>query len=280
MNMYTPPLVHGLLLVGGKSRRMGQDKAEIKLGSGKTLRDRGLDVLSKLEIQSFLSVANDDQRKYEARTIRDRVPDLGPLGALDSAFAVQPDHAWLVIACDMPNLTPKTLRTLLDARDPSKSATCFLNPVDGMAEPLCSIYEPSAASAISEAVQDKRLCARSLLASLSLHGVIAEDPEALANCNRPEHLLELKLQKKSPGKEKKITIEFFASLREKAQEEATEITTTAITAAGLWDELRLKHGFHHDIDTVRLALNDEFSPWSTKLKEGDRAAFLPPFAGG
>ena len=193
---------------------MGQDKAELKVGNGKeTLRKRGLDTLSKLEIKSFLSIAADDERSYEVNTIRDREADMGPLGALDSAFAVQPDHAWLVVACDMPNLSPETLQKLLAQRDPAKSATCYLNPVDGLAEPLCTIYEPAAAAAIREAVRYKRLCARRLLANLSLQGVLLDDPNALMNCNRPEHLTELELRKKHPRKEKKISVEFFASLR-------------------------------------------------------------------
>lgn len=278
--MFTPPLLHGLLLAGGKSRRMGKDKADLVVTGDKPLRDRGLDILSKLDIHTFLSIAADDKRSYQARTIRDRLDDMGPLGAIDSAFAVQPDHAWLVVACDMPNLTPAALKTLIEARDPTKAATCYLNPVDGMAEPLCTIYEPRAAAAISKAVHDKHLCARRLLASLELHGIIADEPDTLANCNRPEHVKELTLRKKSPIREKTISVEYFASLREQANNTNEQVQTTAMTAAGLWEELRLKHGFKADLDTVRLALNDEFAPWTTQLKDGDSAAFLPPFAGG
>ena len=278
--MFTPPLIHGLLLAGGKSRRMGKDKAELKIDGKHTMREKSLKLLSDLEIHSFLSIATDDQRSYNIRTIRDRVANMGPLGAIDSAFAVQPDHAWLVIACDMPNLSSDTLKTLIANRDPKKSATCYLSPVDEFPEPLCAIYEPSAASQISEAVKHKHLCARRLLASLPLHGVLLQNTDALVNCNRPEHLEELRLRKKQTVKEKNLTIEFFASLKEQVQEAEPKITTQSATAAGLWDELRLKHGFKHDLDTVRLAINDEFAPWTTKLNDGDHLAFLPPFAGG
>ena len=278
--MEDEPTVQGLLLIGGKSSRMGRDKAGIEIAPGQTLQQRALSLLEDLGLQAHLAVAADDERSHAAPLIRDLEPDLGPLGAIYSALQSYPDHAWLVLACDMPNLDREALGNLLAARDPGMDCTCFLNPADDHPEPLCAIYEPSALPAVAEAIGARRLCARKLLRSLSRRDLAAPNARLLDNCNRPEHLAELEIDRQREASEKTVSVEYFASLREPAGRSHEEVTTMAHTAAGLWDELRLRYGFHLDLDAVRLAHNDEFADWTCELREGDRLAFLPPFAGG
>ena len=278
--MQDDPSIQGLLLIGGQSSRMGRDKAGIEIAPGQTLQDRAVALFKELGLEAFLSVASSDDRPQPLPVIRDLEENLGPLGAISSAFKSQPGHAWLVLACDMPNLQKGALQSLLQERDPSRDCTCFLNPADDHPEPLCAIYEPSAAPAITAAVNKRRLCARKLLRSLNRKELPAPSTKLLDNCNRPEHLTELEMQRTRPAVTKNVTVEYFASLREPAGTAREEVTTEVHTAAGLWDELRLRHGFHLDLDAVRLARNDEFAEWTTPLSDGDRLSFLPPFAGG
>lgn len=277
--MSTPPL-NGLLLAGGKSRRMGSDKADLTVHGNESLRDRGMRILGGVTADCFLSIASDDDRPYTIPTLRDAIPDHGPLGGILTALELTPDHAWLVLACDLPNLGADTIAHLVAARDPAADATCFRSPVDDVPEALCTIYEPSAVRALRKTVDRGKLCARRFLDSLQVHAITLDNEAALQNCNRPEDLEELRLQAEEGRTEKDVTIEFFAKLRDDAGCSTVPHTTRAATAAGLWDEIRLRHNLSMDLDTVRLAVNDEFAPWTHPLSPDDRIAFMPPFAGG
>lgn len=274
-----PPL-NGLLLVGGKSRRMGRDKAELTIHGDESLRERGLRLLGEITAQTYLSIAADDTRPYSVPTLRDAIPNQGPLGGIHTALQSAPDHAWLVVACDLSELDPDTLAHLIASRDPSVGATVFLSDIDGIPEPLCTIYEPAAGTILRKAIEAKDLCARRFLRSLQLHAIPLPSAGALHNCNRPEDIAELRAKASTGSIEKSVTLEFFAKLRDEAGCSSKPYTTRAATAAGLWDEISLLHKHSMDLDTVRLAVNDEFADWSHPLADQDRLAFMPPFAGG
>ena len=270
----TPPL-HGLLLAGGKSRRMGSDKAELVVDGELSLRDRGLQLLDVVTAETHLSIAQDDQRSYQSDTIRDLRPDAGPLAGLEAAFQQAPGAAWLVTACDLPFLTGSVLQFLREARDPDREATCFTSRFDGRPEPLCAIYEPSAATALTRALAGEMRCARKFL--YSLHRREHDIPD---NCNRPEDLEEARLTLRNGRTTKTIMVEYCGILREDTGTAAEELETTAVTAAGLWEELRMSRNLSLGLEAVRIAINDEFQPWSHPLAHQDKLTLFPPFAGG
>jgi molybdopterin-guanine dinucleotide biosynthesis protein A len=274
------PPINGLLLVGGRSRRMGCDKAELAVRGSESLRDRGLRLLRGVAEDVHLSIAADDQRSYSVPTLADRVADQGPLGGILTALESTPGKAWLVMACDLPNVDEETLAHLVAARDPESDVTCFRSEIDGVAEPLCAIYEPSALDPLRADVEAGRLCARRFLDGLTVCSLLSPTSGSLQNCNRPEDVEELRRRDVEGGAEKSVTVEFFAKLRDEAGYGQKEHTTRAATAAGLWDEMRVLHGLSMDLETVRVAINDEFADWRQPLKDGDRVAFMPPFAGG
>ena len=77
-----------------------------------------------------------------------------------------------------------------------------------------------------------------------------------------------------------LHVRYFAILREQRGLAQEEIETAAATAAECYEELRGRHGFTLPADRLRVAVNDEFAPWSALLGEGDTLAFIPPVAGG
>ena len=117
--------LHGLLLAGGKSRRMGSDKADLVVHGALSLRDRGLQLLAGFTELTHLSISRDDKRSYETATVRDLRADAGPLAGLEAAFRKVPDAAWLVTACDLPFLTEGVLQHLCESRDTGCDATCW-----------------------------------------------------------------------------------------------------------------------------------------------------------
>ncbi len=272
--------LNGLLLAGGKSRRMGSDKADLVLADGLSLRDQGLELLNLVTEETYLSTAGDDRRTYHCNTIPDLRHDAGPLAGLEAAFARAPEAAWLVTACDLPLLTSSVLQCLREARDPDREATCFISRFDGKPEPLCTIYEPASAKALAHNLSKKTYCARRFLSSLDRRELDLPEKSALDNCNRPEDLQEARIALENGRSAKTIVVEYCGVLREDAGMSNEEVHTESATAAGLWEELRMSRGLSLELDAVRIAINDEFQSWNHPLASQDKLTLFPPFAGG
>jgi molybdopterin converting factor small subunit len=74
----------------------------------------------------------------------------------------------------------------------------------------------------------------------------------------------------------KVTIHYFAMLREEARRDSEVRTTTATTPRQLYAEL----GFSMPVTNLRAAVNDAFVAMDTPLNDGDEITFIPPVAGG
>lgn len=78
---------------------------------------------------------------------------------------------------------------------------------------------------------------------------------------------------------KTLVIEYFAIFRDHAGLDNETLQTAADTPAELFAELTARHGFP-ELETVKVAINDEFGDWNARLSEGDSVVFIPPVAGG
>jgi len=79
---------------------------------------------------------------------------------------------------------------------------------------------------------------------------------------------------------KTVRVRYFAVLREQRGLDEEEVATGASTAAEVYEELRARHRFTLPCGRLRVAINDDFAPWPSKVRDGDALAFLPPVAGG
>jgi sulfur-carrier protein len=79
---------------------------------------------------------------------------------------------------------------------------------------------------------------------------------------------------------KTIRVQYFALLRDQRGLADEKLSTAADTPAGLYAELRARHGFTLPVEQLRVAVNDEFARWDSTLNEGDALVFIPPVAGG
>ena len=180
------PRIHGLVLAGGRSSRMKRDKASIEFRAGETQLDAAMKLLEGRVARAYVSV-RDDQKDDPARARYPRIVDRGdiegPIAGISAAFASSADVAWLVIACDLPFLDAQTLDTLLLARDPGFDATAFRSSHDGLPEPLCAIYEPSARKGIAAQIAAGRNCPRKFLINAHTQLLDQPNPRALDNVN-------------------------------------------------------------------------------------------------
>jgi molybdopterin converting factor subunit 1 len=79
---------------------------------------------------------------------------------------------------------------------------------------------------------------------------------------------------------KTVLVRYFAILREQRGLDEERISTTAGTAAELYEELRKRHRFTLPSGSLRVAVNDEFGSWGSAVRDGDALVFIPPVAGG
>lgn len=177
------PELNGLVLTGGASSRMGEDKSELRYHGLSQWEFLGKE-LEKIHIPTFFSV------KQKTNALRDEIEDringVGPIGGIISAMLTHPNHAHLVVACDMPNVDANVFKELLKHRNHSKSATCFYNPDKQWNEPLCAIWEPKALHDIFDYLALGKTCPRKLLSSLNVERINASDAKWLDNINTPE----------------------------------------------------------------------------------------------
>lgn len=73
---------------------------------------------------------------------------------------------------------------------------------------------------------------------------------------------------------------YFASLRDAAGCDSEHVAASSTDARELYAELQRRHGFGLRAESLRVAVNGEFSPWDRVLADDDEIAFLPPVSGG
>jgi molybdopterin converting factor subunit 1 len=79
---------------------------------------------------------------------------------------------------------------------------------------------------------------------------------------------------------KRISVQYYALLREQAGRREETVVTQARTAAQLYAQLAERYPFTLPAQVLRVAVNAEFAEWSAALKDGDAVVFIPPVAGG
>jgi molybdopterin-guanine dinucleotide biosynthesis protein A len=184
----TPAPVYGLILAGGSSSRMRQDKAALQYG-GVTQLDRAFELASRHVPKVFVSVRASqitDPTRAQKPMIVDSVGGEGPIVGIRSALAAHPNVGWLVLACDLPFLSDAALSQLLRERDATALATAYRSAHDGLPEPLCAIWEPAAAAALAAYDSGGGSCPRKFLIRHAVSLLEPQDMRALDNVNTPE----------------------------------------------------------------------------------------------
>src|ERR1700736_5864926 len=113
--------VTAFILAGGKSTRMGADKAFVAL-NGRSLIDRMLDVGQS--VTPDVRIIGDAQKFSQfAPTVEDVFRDCGPLGGIHAALRASPSELNLILAVDLPLLSTALLQYLISRSASGASAT-------------------------------------------------------------------------------------------------------------------------------------------------------------
>lgn len=181
------PRLNGLVLAGGKSERMGQDKGLIDY-HGLPQREYLYHMLDTFTENTFMSCRPEQVSEFgeQFKTLPDSISGLGPFGAIISAFREFPNNAWIVIACDIPLIDQQTIMQLIQDRNPSKVATAFYNGETKFPDPLVTIWEPKAYPQLMHFLSLGYSCPRKVLINSDTEVLQPANNNALLNANSPE----------------------------------------------------------------------------------------------
>ena len=172
--------VSGFVLAGGESSRMGRDKALLPYHG--------------TSLVEHIAGAVREAAGNVTIIVNDKIPGCGPLGGLFTALS-NSDTDWnLVVACDMPGISPEPLRILLNRAEISPR-DCVAASDGAELQPLCAVYHRRCLPIVARAIRDKRLKMLDLLAELSAeaHPI---DRAALLNANTPAEWAEFENEPK------------------------------------------------------------------------------------
>jgi len=168
--------ISGVVLVGGKSRRMGRDKALLTVG-GRPLIQRVAEALREVVNEVLLVGASPERYAWlNVRVVDDLIPGGGPLGGIHTALSVARYSRCLIAACDMPFLNPHLLRYMLG------EATWWDAVVPrsrGQLEPLHAVYARSCMGPIERMLEKGNLCPLDLFPRVRVRYVEAHEAASL-----------------------------------------------------------------------------------------------------
>jgi molybdopterin-guanine dinucleotide biosynthesis protein A len=140
----------GWVLAGGRSVRMGRDKAGVAL-AGRPLLEHMLDKLRALGVRARVAGLHAPIAGVDAEVLRDAHPDCGPLSGMETALAASEAALVLVAGVDLPLLEVEFLAWMLE-RAATTGAMATVPRVGGMAQPLCAVYRRELLSGVTEAL--------------------------------------------------------------------------------------------------------------------------------
>lgn len=177
------------MLTGGRSSRMGRDKALLPFHNGMLAAA----VAAKVEraVGSATLVGSDPSHaRLGYAFLPDKWPGEGPLGAIVSVLGRAGAESNLIVACDMPGLTVAFLERLMAAMEASvhePDVVAAASP-SGQIEPLCAVWRRSARAALERAFTAGERSVMAVLTGEALRVELFETTEAVyfQNLNTPE----------------------------------------------------------------------------------------------
>jgi molybdenum cofactor guanylyltransferase len=146
--------VTGVILAGGKSRRMGRDKAFLPFGKG-MLIERVIEVIQQVADDVILITNTPEQyQRFGLPMFADVIPETGSLGGIYTGLMHTKTAYSLCLACDMPFVKPAFLRFLCET---AAEADVVIPRNTEDFQPLCAVYSQVCREAIRQRIEAGQL---------------------------------------------------------------------------------------------------------------------------
>lgn len=180
----------GFVLAGGKSSRMGADKAFLQI-EGRTLLERMLAVMAVV-CDRVMIVGDPAKFSKYGPVVADVFPDCGPLGGIHAALANSTAELNVMVAVDMPFVSAELLAFLFAVAENTDAIVTVPRIGKGL-QPLCAVYRREFIAVAEPALRAGRFKIDAAFAGLSTHLIEASELAArgfsercFVNVNTPE----------------------------------------------------------------------------------------------
>ena len=174
-----------LLLAGGKSARMGTNKAEL-LYEGKSFLEHMLDKARQLGIEKYY-ISGYNSSREDVRTVWDHYADRGPLGGLHATMKAMDTPYCLVLPVDAPKLPLDILEALLKRHEARIDENVLIWEHGVRQEPLIAVYPAAMANIIENLIRER---SAPVFRALDAWGYtryrLEMETEEILNVNTPE----------------------------------------------------------------------------------------------
>jgi len=174
-----------VIFAGGKSSRMGQDKALLPFDGYATLAEYQYRRLLPLFEQVWLS-AKEDKFPFEAPVIPDRYEESSPIVALASVLATIRSDWVFVLSVDMPQVDAALIDRLYLTRRTEPEARAIVATSSMGSEPLCALYHRDLLPTVLKQLDEGKHRMRSLIATVPSAELFCARDEVFTNLNTPE----------------------------------------------------------------------------------------------
>jgi molybdenum cofactor guanylyltransferase len=167
-----------IILSGGKSSRMGTNKALLKLNE-KTTIERMVDIL-KIYFDDIILVTNDmeDYQFLGVKMVSDHYPGKGPLAGFHAGLMASDYDVNFITACDMPFISGELAAALVNMIDHYDALVPVIN---GKMQTLCAVFQKKSAAKIEECIENGHLPIKHLLEHLNVLYVTEKELQAYSN---------------------------------------------------------------------------------------------------
>ena len=179
----------GIILAGGKSSRMGQDKGLLEF-QGKRLVEYSIELLKPLCSELLISVNQAGYKQFGIERIADQYKNCGPVGGLHAALNASSNEWNLVISCDTPFLNRELFDLLL--KNQQDQMAVIPSHSTGI-EPLAALYHRNMALFFEQKIKEQDLKLHCILKNekvkmVDVSGLLVKYPKLFSNLNSPEDL--------------------------------------------------------------------------------------------
>lgn len=195
MSRYVIEDVSGVLIAGGKSRRMGQDKRFLRVG-GKSVFDRTLSLLMSTFAETIVVLAEpiESLDVRGCRVVYDAIPNAGSLGGLYTGLTAASHSRIFAVACDLPFLNVEVIRLMVSF---DRTADVVVAEFAGQFQPMHAVYSQHCAEFLKGMAERRDLKIQKLFRSEDLRiavlganefALIGSGLRSFHNINTPEDL--------------------------------------------------------------------------------------------
>ena len=179
--MNTESRFSAAVLAGGKSTRMGRDKAALRL-NGRSLAEHQTEKLKALGLTDLM-LSGWSETIAGTRFVPDVIPALGPLSGIHACLCASAHDAVLFLSVDVPLVPTDALQSLLEKH---RGGITLLS-VDGVSQPLIGVYDRSLRVEAEEILRSENTAVRRLFEKNPPRLVeYTGNPILMRNCNMPE----------------------------------------------------------------------------------------------